>query len=302
MSKYLIHWFPFCSGGFCDRILGLAGNLCIAKLLGRKLLLKWDHGSLSPNVTVKDIHNYYTYNVHMNLKYGYLNNHEMMEYFKTANIIAEWGDDNIMFWSNVNLYNYIVQNPYFDTIDKENRVKNLSDSIQEVLFNYLELNPKLFEDCKKYDAGIHIRTGDKQIYNKHNEEFYRDYITNIFKKIKADNNIKEHESIFISSDCLLTFKIASEFFDNFNYNEGDIVHTSNEITDSGVYKVLLDLLTLCNCKSTLYIGWNSNFSRIASLFNINRKIICYEYENNPEIFKEVSAETLFEYHSLGKYT
>jgi hypothetical protein len=302
MSKYLIHWFPFCSGGFCDRILGLAGNLCIAKLLNRKLLIRWDNADLRPNVIIKDIYNYYTYNIPFSSKYSNLNNHETIEYFKSANIIPEWGNENIMIWSNVNLYNYILQNPNFNEIDRKNRVKNLSDAIREVLLNYLQLNPKLFDDCKNYDVGIHIRTGDKQIYDKDNEEFYRNYITNIFKKIKADNNIKEDQSIFISSDCLLTFKIASEFFEKFHYNEGDVVHTANEITDEGVYKVLLDLLTLCNCKSTLYLGWHSNFSRISSLYNIDRKFICYEYENNPKILKEVSPEILFEYHSLGKYT
>ena len=296
MEKYLIHWFPFCSGGLCDRILGMSGNVCIAKLLNRKLLLRWDNADLKPNVLIPPEYNFYTYNPpfrHINM-----HNIESMDYFKNTDIIRDWGDDNIMIWSNINLYNYILQNPHFVEVDKQHRVQNFSDAIREVLSKYLQLNSKLFTSYKKYDVGIHIRTGDKQIYNKENEEFYRDYITDIFKKIKVEPD----QTVFISSDCLLTFKIASDFFDKFDYNEGEIVHTANEITDDGVYKVLLDLLTLCNCTSTLYLGWNSNFSRIAALYDINRKFICYEYQNDPGVVKEISPDVLFEYHSYGKYT
>ena len=123
-------------------------------------------------------------------------------------------------------------------------------------------------------------------------------------KIKEDGSIKPEQTVFISSDCLLTFKIASDFFDKFYYNEGDVVHTAIEggVIDTGMFKVLSDLLTLCNCRSTLYLGWNCNFSRIAALFNPKRKFISYEYDNNPSVVKEVSNDTLFSYHSNGKYT
>ena len=301
-SRYLIHWYPFCSGGFCDRILGLSANLCIANELGRKLLIKWDDTQLKPIVNVRDKYNYYKNEVPFN--HVNLNNFESMDYFRTRDIKSEWGDNNVMIWSNINLYHYLLQNPYFSALKSfTDYIKNLSEAIKNVLLNYLSIDETVFDNYKKYDVGIHIRTGDNQIFDSEKEEIYKDYITNIFKKIKKEGSIKEGETVFISSDCQLTFKIANDFFDKFYYNEGKVIHTTHgdKLTNDGITKVLLDLFNLCNCKSTLYIGWNSNFSRVASLFNTKRKIISYEYENDPLIVKEVEAETLFSYHSRGKY-
>ena len=93
--SYLIHWFPFCSGGLCDRILGISANLCIAKLLNRKLLLRWDNAPLTPIISVNSEYNYYTYNTPF--EFVNLNNFESMEYFKTVDIITEWKNKNIIY-------------------------------------------------------------------------------------------------------------------------------------------------------------------------------------------------------------
>lgn len=300
MTRYLIHWFPFCSGGLCDRILGLASSICVANMLNMRILIKWDHCDLSTGFKINEKYNWYNNQVsHIFIN---LTNIDSIEYFKNADINKEWGSDNIMIWSNLNLYNYLLQNPYFKNNTQINFVENLRDSIKLILNEIFIINKKVMENIKVHDIGIHIRTGDKQIYNKENEEFYREYITNIIKNIKQIEN--KDKNIFISSDCLLTYKIAKEFFENIDYNEGCIIHTSEEdkINEEGLNKVLLDLLTLCNCKEKLYIGWNSNFSRISSLYNLDRIFICYEYENIPNNIKECSKETLFSYFSKGKYT
>ena len=52
MTKYLVHWNCACSGGLCDRILGIASNLCIANALNRKLLIRWDHTDISNGFTI----------------------------------------------------------------------------------------------------------------------------------------------------------------------------------------------------------------------------------------------------------
>ena len=232
-----------------------------------------------------------------------MNNHESIEYFKTVDIIEEWKDDNIMIWSNVNLFNYCLQNPFLKHLIPFDYIQEITNSIHLILEDIFIINPKILENINQnYKKGIHIRTGDKQIYNKENEEFYREYITNILKNIKETEN--ENEKIFISTDCLLTFKIAKNYFKDFKYNEGCIIHTSEEtkINEEGLHKVILDLLSLCKCEDKLYIGWNSNFSRIAALYNPNRQFICYEYENKPNFIKEFEKEKLFEYFSNGKYT
>jgi len=292
--KSLIHWFPFCSGGLCDRILGIAGNLCIANTLNRKLVLKWDNVPLTPTISINPEFDYYTENKHYD--HVNLNNFESMDYFKTKDIKKEWGTKNIMIWSNINLYYYLSINPHFKEVDY---IKKFSDAIKYTLNTIFRIDENVFKNLKIYDIGIHIRTSDKQLYIKEKEELYRPYITNVFDKIKKVNQC-DGKSVFISSDCLLTFDIAKTYFKNFHYNEGEVVHTAheNKNTSSGVYKVCLDLLTLANVKDTLYIGWNSNFSRIAALYNDTRKTICYEYNND---VREMSNEVLFSYHSTGKY-
>lgn len=301
MSRYLIHWFPFCSGGLCDRILGLASSICIANMLNMKILIKWDHCDLSSGFKLNEKYNWY--NNQVSHRFINLTNIDSIAYFKHRDIIKEWGSDNIMIWSNLNLYNYILQNKHFSHNTQTDFVENLRDSIKLILNEIFIINKQVLDNIKVYDIGIHIRTGDKQIYQKENEEFYREYITNILKNIK--NMYKDTiKTLFISSDCLLSYKIAKEYFEDAVYNEGCIIHTSEEdkINEEGLNKVLLDLLTLCNCKEKLYIGWNSNFSRISSLYNLDRKFICYEYENIPNNIKECTKETLFSYFSKGKYT
>jgi hypothetical protein len=301
MKRYLIHWFPFCSGGLCDRILGLASSICIAKILNMDLLIKWDHCDLSSGFKINEKYNWY--NNQVSYRFINLTNIESVMYFKNTDIVKEWGEYNILLWSNLNLYNYLLENTHFLKYKTTNYVQNLSNSIKLVLNDIFIINKQVLSKLKLYDVGIHIRTGDKQIYNKDNEEFYRDYIINILNNIKNMQN-DTTGTLFISSDCLLTYKIAKDVFGDIYYNEGCIIHTSEEdkINEEGLNKVLLDLLTLCNCKEKLYIGWNSNFSRIASLYNTDRIFICYEYENIPNTIKECSNETLFSYLSNGKYT
>jgi hypothetical protein len=295
MPRYLIHWFTTCSGGLCDRILGLSASICIAKMLNMKILIKWDHTDLSSGFKINKEFNWYENQCEF--KKVIFNNLEYRDYFKDENIIEKWGNDNILIWSNMNLFHYALQNPHLKHIIPSNYIEKMSEAIHLVLEEIFIINKNILDNVPVYDKGIHIRTGDNQIYNKDKEESYREYIVNIFKKIKDFTN--DNDNFFISSDCLLSFKIAEDCFKNFEYNKGSIVHTNQEINEDGLNKVLLDLLTLCKCKNELYIGWHSNFSRISALYNLNRKFICYEYENSP-VIKEFSNEVLFSYFSWGK--
>ena len=308
MKKYLIHWFPFCSGGLCDRILGLSASICIAKILDRQILIKWDHTDVSDGFTINPQYNYYTYNVsHV---YINLTNFECLEYFKKTDIVKEWKDNNIMIWSNVNTYSSLIENPYFDNL-KNNYIDNFSNAIKEVLFNIFQINNTVINSLKNldtYEIGIHIRNGDKQFKDITNELFYKDYIINTFSNIKkyiVDNNIKTSKPIFITSDCNIVYDLAKNYFDNFTFNEGPIIHSNSDsnskLDKNGIHKVLLDLLTLCNCKDMLFIGWYSNYSRISSLYNPYRKIICYEYENDNNRIQDFPLDRLFGYFSYGKY-
>lgn len=306
MKNILIHWFPDCSGGLCDRILGMTGNLCISRQLNMKMYIKWDIDNLGDNLKINDNYDYYKLINFTNIEYKSitLNNFELMNYIQYTNIVNEWKDKNILIWSNVNLYKNFIKNKLI-TIPlyiKLNYIKDFSVCLKIILHNYLSINPYILLNIPIYDVGIHIRTGDKHFYDKNKEYENIDYINNIYNKIINFNPDILNKSIFISSDCEIAYNIAIKYFKNVYYNNGDIIHTAiknNMNQNNGIYKVLKDLFTLCNCKN-LYIGWNSNFSRIASLYDINRDIICYEYENTNDI-KYISFENLFEYHSYGKY-
>lgn len=295
MPKYLIHWFTTCSGGLCDRILGLSASICIANMLNMKILIKWDHSDLSSGFKINKEFNWYENQCEF--RNVLMNNFEYCDYFKDENIIEKWGNDNILIWSNMNLFHYALQNPHLKHIIPSNYIEKMSEAIHSILENIFIINKNILDNVPIYDKGIHIRTGDNQIYNKDKEESYREYIVNIFKKIKEFTD--DNDNFFISSDCLLSFKISEDFFNNFEYNKGCIVHTNEEINEDGLNKVLLDLLTLCKCKNELYIGWNSNFSRISALYNLDRKITCYEYDND---IKNIPDQVLFSYFSWGKYT
>lgn len=297
MTRYLIHWFPFCSGGLCDRILGLASSLCIADVLGMKVLIKWDHSDLSSGFTIKDEYNYYKNPV----SYRHINmtNIESIDYFKHIDIVKDWKDDNVLYWSNINLFCYMIENTHMSRFIFDDYIGHFSFNIRKILHDIFIIHVSILQSVPQYKSGIHIRTGDRQIYDKNQEESYREYITNIFKTVREVEEIE-----FISSDCILACEISKDYFKNIKWNEGRVVHTSNEnkIDDEGVHKVLRDLLTLCRCSERLHIGWHSNFSRIAALYNLNRKIITYEYENNLGVINECYIEALFSYFSSGKYT
>lgn len=306
LKKYLIHWFPECSGGLCDRILGITGNLCIARYLNMELLIKWDINDLGENFRINDKYNYYSYKDISIDESILLNNFDLIEYIKNKNIIKEWENKNILIWSNLNLYNYFIENKYINLYN--NYIDDFSNCLKNVLHNYFHINPFIYNQILKinniYDIGIHIRTNDKHFYKRDRENENIEYINNIFKIISSNYNL-DLKKIFISSDCQITYDIAKKYFNNIFYNNGLIIHTAiinsndNIITNDGIYKVLLDLLTLCNCNK-LFIGWNSNFSRIASLYNTNRDIICYEYPNSNSPLP-ISNNILFKYHSYGKY-
>jgi hypothetical protein len=301
MKYILIHWLPECSGGLCDRILGMTGNLCISRQLNMKMYIKWDIVNLGENLKINDKYNYYRIINYSNIEYKSitLNNFELMDYIQYTNIINEWKNKNILIWSNINLYNYFIKNKLI-TLPIHNHIKNFSICLKIILHKYLSINPYILLNIPTYDIGIHIRTGDKHFYDKNRESENIEYIKNIFNKIvNFNSDFFLKKTIFISSDCNIAYDIAKDYFKNIYYNNGDIIHTAISNNNNGIYKVLKDLFTLCNCK-TLYIGWNSNFSRLASLYDINRDIICYEYENT-NIIKYISFEKLFEYHSYGKY-
>ena len=140
-KKYLIHWFPSCSGGLCDRILGLASSFCIAELLNMNVLLKWDNCDLSQGFLINDKYNWYKNQC------GYIekifNNFELIEYFKTKDLLSEWKDNNILILSNINLYNYLKKNNFLKHLIKDDYIVNFQNAINKILKEVFIINSNI---------------------------------------------------------------------------------------------------------------------------------------------------------------
>jgi hypothetical protein len=299
-DTFLIWWVTSCSGGLCDRILGLVTTHCISKCTKRKFLIKWDHEDLkiyNKIFSINPLYNYYNFNVpFINLLHD--NNYQKF-YFKTKDIEKEWGGTNICTWSNQNLFQYTKY--YNSTI--------FLDSLQTLFQELLIINKNIQVNIPENCVGIHLRTHDNQIYNKDKREAQLPYIRNKLKmcydEIVKNKNIN---TIFIASDCDLSFEETKKMFEpdyNVIQNDGVIIHTCELTTHKkdidnteGLNLVFKDLFSLSKCK-TLYIAWNSNYSRIGALLNTDREIYCYEHPTSPEKITKCTKNDLCEYFSTG---
>ena len=132
-----------------------------------------------------------------------------------------------------------------------------------------------------HSVGIHIRSNTDDIF----------HITSSLNRCKQ--HIEETSRIkyvFIASNRELTYTIAKQIF--------DVTYTiiTNEKVRDEQENELKDLITLTRCK-TLYIAWNSNFSRMGAILSPNRDIYCYEH---PDSYPDVSKCELDELMSYYK--
>jgi len=271
--KSLIHWFPECSGGLCDRLLGLVTSYCIAKQLRRRFLVKIDNFDMPKLCPINPKYDYRNYNLPYK---GYTqNNIEQQKFYSDPKSTDEWVDvENVLIWSNQNLFYYFCKNR-----PEINYRKELFEAFSYLFTEILYLEPLSYvktEDC----IGVHIRTKDNQMKCPELRYEHVPYITEMLKRCKramVDSGVK-FGKLFIASDCEIAYGIAGELFPDKEivYNVGEIVHSGEVNETEGLRKVFKDLMSLSLCKS-LYIGWNSNFSRVGALLGPEREFYVYEY-------------------------
>jgi len=294
LNKCIVWWAPPCAGGLGDRILGIASTFCIAKMLGREFLVKWDNTDLSSAFSINPVYNFYTYNIPS--EYIQTDSKSAQAYFKETNLKTEWEGKNVMIWSNQNLFQYAwekfisfsTHEPVYEfawekfvSVHESAYESELSLAVIKVFSNIFKVQENILEkldSLPEYDVGIHIRTKDNQIYNKENEEEQRydiwTALVSVRDHLRDTGNVSP--TVFLASDCLLSHKIAKELFPDISYIEGPIVHSGTlepeKLNTEGVRKVMLDLLILCQKCKKLYLGIHTNFSRIAGMYNLNREI------------------------------
>jgi len=280
MGKILIWWAPFCAGGLCDRILGMVTTYCIAVELGRDFLI--------------DIGNFDTENFPVNPKYRIdhtkINcveitgmNIDQQTYFENGGTNSWETIDTVVIWSNQNLfYHFCVNRPEINYLEK------LKNGFSKVIGDFFLPKIPMKIQTQEY-VGIHVRTTDTP------SEEYTPYIRKVLLACRGKIREKNWKNIFVSGDCEIVHREALKIFDeeNIRFNSGKIIHTAK--TFSGEIRVLTDLLSLSNC-STLFLGWNSNFSRIPVLLNPDREFYVYEKGYNSDIFPR--NETILE---ISKY-
>jgi hypothetical protein len=301
-QRTLTWYTPFCSGGLCDRLLGMITSYCIAKELGRKFLIKWDQNDMSSIFTINPEHNYYTYNYSLNPVI--LNNRESMVYFENQIVEIVWKNfPNVLIWSNLNLFQYFCKSrPHI------NYEKTILESISTIFTRFFipvdHVKKSLRTDLETV-TGIHIRTQDNQLNNPELQYRQTPYITDIL--IRCKKHIEDNEgekTIFLASDCVLVNDIAKNIFGTnyiLLYNEGPKIHSGQEqkfLNDDGLKHVLIDLLSLRDCKK-LYIGWNTNFSRMGVLLKPEKKFYTYEHPNQPKNTVSCTMLELLNYFSNG---
>lgn len=296
--KTLIWWTPFCAGGLGDRLLGMVATYCIAKVLNRKFLIKWDGTDMSSVFQINPEFNYYNYRCPFDCIMK--NNIESMSYFENTDIGLEWeGKHNVLIWSNSNIFYYFCKNK--PDIEYKKLFLEITQNIfRDILLPTDDVKNNLRHDLK--DAiGIHIRTHDAQWDSEHEREKQRPYITNIITKCKDHllANNPTFTKIFIASDCGLSSDIAKEIFGpeyTIITNNGPLIHICKSLNHEGLVRVVTDLISLSECE-ILYLGWNTNFSRFGALLNPSRTFYTYEHPNSSENMYKCSDDELMNYFS-----
>jgi hypothetical protein len=149
--------------------------------------------------------------------------------------------------------------------------------------------------------GIHVRT---HASTEQEQRGKLPYITDTLTRCKFHMERSDMpKRLFIASDCALTFDVAKRVFGD-SYilmsNEGPIVDSSERTSWTnkiGMERVLIDLLSLSKCQ-TVYLAWNSNFSRMGALLSPNRTFYCYEHPSvSPDMYK-ISVNELLSFYKV----
>jgi hypothetical protein len=256
-------------------------SYCIARELRRKFLIKIDNFDMPIICPINEKYDFRRHQCDYKMYTPY--NIEQQVFFETPESVDEWENvENVLIWSNQNLFYYFCKNRP-EIKYRERLLEGFSLLFTELL--HLEpIHVKNLEDC----VGIHIRTVDNHMTNPDLKIEQNPYIRGVLVRCKEVIERKDPEvsRIFISSDCDLAYGIAQEVFPDKEivYNSGDIVHSVSVRDGDGLKKVFRDLLSLAKCKK-MYMGWNTNFSKVSALLNPEREFYVYEYLGREEVVR-----------------
>jgi hypothetical protein len=259
------------SGGFGDRLMGLASCISLSEKYKCKFLIKW-HDTPLYEYFDYDLYNYFNFTLSGNTnKICNHNTVELTQLFRNKNI-EDFDCENLIINTNQNIWKII--NNYSSQEEYEEYTYKLFKTLFDV---YLKPNTSLLTSINelidnKSIIGIQLRFGDvfmneenKQINNPQYNHFPLgrniDMIINTIFKICFEHQDKH---IFITSDIDINKIINLSIIKNIIYYNKPPVHIERSINKNDIVKCYIDFLILCKCEK-LYITFESNFGRIPGI-------------------------------------
>ena len=282
------------SGGFGDRLMGIASCLSLCDKTNSNLLIKWDDFKLNEFFDYEK-YDYYKYNIHG--KTEKIVNHsvnELKDIFSKKNFHC----DNLIINTNQNIWQFIHE---FENIQKyEDYSHHLFKRIfEQILKPNKSIQYKIDNIINNNELiGIQLRFGDVYM-NQENKQInspQRDHfpLGNNIEKIKnMILKIISHESekkIFITSDINLNKIIDLKKFKNIIYFDEIPVHIERSTNKNNMEKCFLDFLLLCQCNK-LFITYQSNFGRIPAII-VNKNLCGIHNVENNLIIKDLTIKDL----------
>ena len=286
--------------GLCSRIFGIITTYCISKDLGIKFFIKWVEPDISSIFTISGK---YLLSTHIpGAQHLTLSDRDMMLYFENEDIETKCRGKAIIVPSGQNLYQHFCYNrPKCDY--KNNLLRVLTIFFPKIFSMDLRTHVKLNRNLNEF-VGIHVRTNAGDLATERERS---PYITDVLLRCKHYMDVMNHgKKVFISSDCDVTFVIAKRIFgDSYTllYNRGRLFDTSSRQwcgdVKNGLERFLMDLLSLTKCK-TLYLAWNSNFSRLGAILNPFRTFYTYEHPKHFPGMHKCPVDELMSYYKQSK--
>jgi|UniRef100_A0A6C0CJ94 hypothetical protein len=282
------------SGGFGDRLMGIASCLSLCDKTNSNLLIKWDDFKLNEFFDYEK-YDYYKYNIHG--KTEKIVNHSVN---KLKDIFSKksFHCDNLIINTNQNIWQFIHE---FDNIQKyEDYSHHLFKRIfEQILKPNKSIQYKIDNIINNNELiGIQLRFGDvfmnqesKQMNSPQRDHFPLGInIENIKNMILGIISRESEKKIFITSDINLNKIIDIKKLNNLIYLDEPPVHIERSTNKNNMEKCFLDFILLCKCNK-LYITYQSNFGRIPAII-VNKNLFGIHNVENNLIIKDLTIKEL----------
>lgn len=260
------------SGGFGDRLIGIASCLSLCEKFNSKLLIKWHDINLHEHFDYKE-YNYFNHNIGSEgiLKIVNHSCNELKQIFNNK-LRDDFKCENLIFNTNQNLWQFLYE--FISHEEYEQYTYNLFKKIFDIyLIPNNQLKTKINEIMPTDNViGIQLRFGDvimnqenRQINNPQYDHFP---LGNNIDKIKDKLLEIIHENrlnkVFIASDINISKILDLSKITNIIYFNKNPVHIERTENKDNLDKCFIDFFALCKCKK-LFITFESNFGRIPAI-------------------------------------